>query len=376
VEECRITDPRQEQFVTVRVNGRGAVPRKIGDGKTPIMDRVWRLRSGDLVYSRIDARKGAFALVPEELDGAVVSKDFPTFEIDRSQVNPAYLIAYLGTPSFFAQLQASSFGTTNRQRITESMLLSYTIPLPPLVEQERIVHHLADAEQLRRLRAQADRRTASLIPAFFHEMLGDPVSNPKGWPTVEMRETFDGHPNYGTMIPPQSEGAWLDLRVANIQNGVLTLSDRKYVDLPPEAIVRHEVRDGDLLFARAIGSVEQLGKCVIAYPGREKWAFDSHLMRVRFRAERVHPEMVRGFLTSPGGRYLFLKKTRESAVQFNINTKEFGSIRLPLPPLHVQHQFADRVAEVRALEAQQAASRRRLDDLFQSLLHRAFRGEL
>jgi type I restriction enzyme S subunit len=49
---------------------------------------------------------------------------------------------------------------------------------------------------------------------------------------------------------------------------------------------------------------------------------------------------------------------------------------LPLPPMSLQKEFARRVAEVRELEAGQAASRLRLEKLFQSMLHRAFNGEL
>lgn len=59
-----------------------------------------------------------------------------------------------------------------------------------------------------------------------------------------------------------------------------------------------------------------------------------------------------------------------------INRMELLAFRLNLPPLSLQHQFAARVTEVQALEAQQAASRQLLDHLFQSMLHRAFRGEL
>jgi type I restriction enzyme, S subunit len=55
------------------------------------------------------------------------------------------------------------------------------IPVPPLIEQERIVKLLDEADELRKLRAQADRRTEALIPALFHDMFGDPASNPKGF---------------------------------------------------------------------------------------------------------------------------------------------------------------------------------------------------
>lgn len=55
---------------------------------------------------------------------------------------------------------------------------------------------------------------------------------------------------------------------------------------------------------------------------------------------------------------------------------KLASIRIPLPPISRQKEFAARVSEIRAMQAEQAASRRRLDDLFHSMLHRAFQGEL
>jgi type I restriction enzyme S subunit len=332
------------------------------------------LRIGYFAYNPMRINVGSIGLVRSEAQAGKISPDYVVFTTRRTLL-PEYLFAYLKSDVGRQIIRAATAGAV-RERLYFRDLARLSIPLPPVLEQRRIVRLLDAAEELRRLRDQADCRTADLIPAIFHEMFGDPAGNPKGWPVIEMRETFEIPPNYGTMIPPASEGAWLDLRVGSIQNGVLALSERKYVDLPPETVARHEVRDGDLLLARAIGSVEQLGKCIIAYPGKEKWAFDSHLMRVRFRPETIHPEMIRSFLTSPGGRRLFLNNTRESAVQFNINTKEFGCIRLPLPPLDLQQAFAARVAEVRALETRQAASRRRLDNLYQSLLHRAFRGEI
>jgi len=59
-----------------------------------------------------------------------------------------------------------------------------------------------------------------------------------------------------------------------------------------------------------------------------------------------------------------------------LNLSQIRALRVYLPPLALQQQFAARVAEVRALEESQAVSRRELAALFDSLLHRVFRGEL
>jgi len=179
------------------------------------------------------------------------------------------------------------------------------------------------------------------------------------------------------MIKPHDHpDGWLDLRVANIQDGKLDLSSEKYIHLPQDMIERHEVRDGDFLMARAIGSLEHLGKCVVVKPSGKKWAFDSHLMRLRFDTRKVHPEFVRQFLTTPGGRYEFLKHARRSAVQFNINTKELARIQIFIPPLDAQCQFLRMAEKIERMNTRRGEALLETERAFSCLVHRAFRGEL
>jgi type I restriction enzyme S subunit len=294
-----------------------------------------------------------------------------------SKLLPEWLFAFIRQPSFRSEAEANFTGTAGQRRVPSEFMKRTAISVPPLAEQRRMTKLLDDADELRRLRVKAGDRTAVLIPALFDEMFGDPGANPQGLPIIRLGELCRVLPNYGTMIPASAtKGEWLTIRVANIQAGLLNLADQKFVDIPDDMLDRHTVRDGDLLLARAIGSKEHLGKCIVVYPRSRKWAFDSHLMRIRLRRERCEPVWLKTLLDSPGGRALFLANTRQSAVQFNINSKEFANIAVPLPPMSVQKEFAGRVKEIRELEAKQVASRDRLDDLFQSMLRRAFSGEL
>ncbi len=251
------------------------------------------------------------------------------------------------------------------------------MPLPPMGEQRRIVDILDVSEALRAKRRTALAQLDALGQSIFLDMFGDPATNPVGWPGKSMEELFAAPPIFGTMIPPVNESrSWLSLRVGNIQDWNLDLRDRKYVDLPSDAVERYSVKDRDLLLARAIASREHLGKCVVVYPGSERWAFDSHLMRLRFDPMRAEPEFVRQLLMTPGGRMLFLKVSRRSAVQFNINTKEISALRIPVPPPALQQKFACRVTTVENLKAAHRTSLAQMDALFASLQQRAFRGEL
>ncbi len=82
--------------------------------------------------------------------------------------------------------------------------------------------------------------------------------------------------------------------------------------------------------ARAIASKKHIGKAVVANPAGRKWAFDFHLMRLRFDQAEAIPEVIRHLLMTPGGRSLFMKAARRSAVQFNINTKEMSALLIPV----------------------------------------------
>jgi type I restriction enzyme, S subunit len=372
-EECRIDDPKQEQFVTVKLYGKGAIPRKIGDGKTPCMKIGIRLKAGDLVYSRIDARNGAFALVPKELNGAVVSKDFPTFKIAKGRIHPSYLTAYLGSETFFGQLQASSYGTTNRQRISEAMFLSYRIPLPPLIEQERIVSLLDAADELRRLRAQANRRTADLVPAIFEEMFGDPASNPKGWPEsrfAEQLRLLEYGPRFCNEEYSQS-----GTKIARITD--LDQTGKLDFDSMPRMVVTREIREarclkpGDIIMARSGATV---GKSALIGAKDPECIAGAYFIRLHF-SEHLHPVYVKAVLDSRSLQAAIARQSVQSAQQ-NFNGPLIRALPLPVPPLHLQQEFATRLQEIEQLRVKQGESRCRLDDLFQSMLHRAFRGEL
>ena len=128
-----------EHYITLSSYGKGAHERVIKDGKYPVPFLGYRVSTGQFIYSRIDARNGAYDIVGPELDGFVVSKDFPVYEIDTKKVLPRFLLRSVLSKSFIHQVKNSSFGATNRMRIKEEVFETYSIVLPPLNEQNLIV---------------------------------------------------------------------------------------------------------------------------------------------------------------------------------------------------------------------------------------------
>ena len=131
-----ISDTLSEKYVTVALHGNGARERNM-DVYDPKPFTAYRVKAGQFIYSRIDARNGAFSIVPDELENAVVSKDFPVFDIDRSMILPQELLFSVLDDNFIQQIKQNSLGSTNRQRIKEEVFLKYHIVLPPLAVQHR-----------------------------------------------------------------------------------------------------------------------------------------------------------------------------------------------------------------------------------------------
>lgn len=98
-------------------------------------------------------------------------------------------------------------------------------------------------------------------------------------------------------------------------------------------------------------------------------------MRIRFTSAIEPRFMIALFQTDFIKRQLEARKSGTTSV-VAIYFKNMRDLKVLIPPLRLQKEFAQRVTEIRELEAGQSASRQRLEALFQFLLHRAFKGEL
>ena len=148
-------------FAGVYCFGGGAF---VGQKKTGLefaYKRLTRLHAQDFTYPKLMAWEGAFAVVPPECDGLVVSTEFPVFKIDESKLLPEFIGYYFKRASVWPEVAGNSTGTNvRRRRLHPSNLLKHRIPLPPLEEQKRIVEYLDllrnRVEEAKQLRAEAD----------------------------------------------------------------------------------------------------------------------------------------------------------------------------------------------------------------------------
>jgi type I restriction enzyme S subunit len=115
--------------VTVAMNNKGLRLRRKCLGSEIRSPGQCYVRENDLLFSRIDLRNGAIGFVPAELDGAVVTRDFPIFRLqEASQELRKFLSFVFLTDSFKSQVLALSKGTTNRRKLKRNLFLKIEVP--------------------------------------------------------------------------------------------------------------------------------------------------------------------------------------------------------------------------------------------------------
>jgi type I restriction enzyme S subunit len=194
--------------VTIRLWGKGVISRgRVRGGDVGTSRQV--VRANQLILSKIDARNGAIGIVPPELDGAIVSNDFPSFEF-AEKLDSAYMGWLVRSTQFVELCKAASEGTTNRIRIKDDRFLSQQIHLPPLEKQQTIVARLDQlANKVRQVNEHLDAAENDafrlLILMATRRDLSDEQRKSMGWKEITIGDfaklalspvTVDANENY------------------------------------------------------------------------------------------------------------------------------------------------------------------------------------
>jgi len=183
-ETAEIQPDESYKEITVKLWGKGAILRGVTSGAELNGARRFLARKGQLILSRIDARNGAIGIVPESLDGSVVSNDFPLFRLDANRVLSTYFSWLSKTKPFVELCQRASEGTTNRVRLQEDRFLNLQMSLPPLPEQRRIVARIdklaAKINEARKIRTDVEKEQTLLLSSAFHRIAANAPRQPLG----------------------------------------------------------------------------------------------------------------------------------------------------------------------------------------------------
>ena len=251
------------------------------------------------------------------------------------------------------------------------------IPFPPLSEQRRIVEILDQADRLRRLRAEADAKAERILPALFIRMFGDPGTNPKRLPSVELGSIILGGPKNGLYKPGSSYGEGTQiLRIDGFYGGKISGMDAlKRIRASSGEIEKYGLQESDIVVNR-VNSEEYLGKSAIIPALSEPLLFESNMMRLAVDKSQVLPEFVLAHLQTSFTKTEILSKAKRAINQASINQQDVKSLKIIRPSLEDQKRFVSASNRFQKTSDRYTEKRTMLENLFDFLLQRSFSGEL
>ena len=365
-DEVRVDDDTPYKQVTVRLHGKGAILRREVSGSEIKTKRQFNVKAGQLVYSRIDARYSAIAIIPNDLDGAIVSNDFPVFNICTDLLESAYLEYYVKTHSFQQDCAIESSGTTKRTRLKEDKLLQIEIPLPSLDEQRRIVERIKEVElrlvQITILQEETEQAIYGILLGAYRRIVANAPQNSMAEVAPLVRRTVK--------IVPDEEYPELGLR--SWGKGTFHKPAIKGSELNGKRL--YKIEAGDLVFSNVF-SWE--GAVAVARP-EDDGRFGSH----RFISRVAKPGIASAqflyfhFMTEEGLQQLREASPGSVGRNRTLGLKALDAIQVPVPDFELQCWFDKVYQRVEALRQEQAEVVREVDALLPAVLERAFRGDL
>lgn len=261
--------------------------------------------------------------------------------------------------------------------ISATFLKQFKIPLPALSVQKQIAKVLEKADTLRGQCQQMEQELNTLAQSVFLDMFGDPVKNPKGWDKCTLGELAEV--KGGLQVTHKREVNPIEvpyLRVANVYRDSLFLDEIKLIKVTDKELERTKLIKGDMLVVEGHGNKLEIGRTAIWDDSIEDCTHQNHLIRARFDQDKILPQFVSCYLNSEGGRLQVLSLSKTTSGLNTISTNNVRSINLIVPPLPEQEKYLSIYDDIQNKLVMCKKLYGLHTEEFNSMMQRAFKGEL
>jgi type I restriction enzyme S subunit len=363
-EFIRITDAEQYKRCRVRLDARGVVLRDRILGIDIKTKEQQVCRTGELLVAEIDAKHGGFGIVPEELDGAIVSSHYFLYEIDNSKLNQRFLDYYLRTPGFQDQIAAR--GSTNYAAIRPLHVLEYTMPLPDRSKQDRLVSRvdelLGKLDEARSTRTDIEKEAEALLGSAFMR-----IAQGAGHQKLADVAPLERRPVEITV-----DGEYPELGVRSFGRGVFHKPTLLGAELTWQKLFR--VKAGDIVISN-IKAWE--GAIAVAGPDDDGRVGSHRYLTLSPIGGKATAGFLCFYLLTDEGLAAIGRASPGSADRNRtLGQKRLMDIEVPVPRFEKQVWFDRLQAKVREMLDAQADAETEFNAMMPSILDRAFRGEL
>ncbi|TBV26548.1 restriction endonuclease subunit S [Meridianimaribacter sp. CL38] len=298
----------------------------------------------------------------------------------NENIHTDYFYYYLGSEEIKIKLALKASGAVVKN-LNKDIVKKLKIPLPPLDQQKQIAHVLDTADAYRQKTKALIEKYDELTQSLFLDMFGDPVTNPKGWSTKTIvdiassdkyaikRGPFGGALKKEIFV----EDGYLVYEQYHALNNDFTFA-RYFIDESKfQELKGFEVKPDDIIISC---SGVYLGKLAIVPKEARPGIINQALLKVTVNQNVMTNRFFTFHFRQKNFRDTFFGANRGAGIPNFPPMKDFKKFPFIVPPLNLQKQFEERI---QAIEAQKALAQQELDKanyLFNSLLRKAFKGEL
>ncbi|GAC16530.1 restriction endonuclease subunit S [Aliiglaciecola lipolytica] len=349
------------------------------------------LKSGDVLIARMPEPLGRACLFPSVGQEAVTVVDICLIRTgEKAAISNKILTYWINSPVIRNLIAANASGTT-RKRITRKKLEQFELPLPPLAEQKVIADKLDTLlAQLETTKARLDR-IPQILKTFRQSVLAAAVSGKLteewrkvesylNWNVIKLEKLIMASANGLSKRSGKDGEETTILRLADFKDAVRVYGNERTIKLNAKEVDKYSLANGDILVIRVNGSIDLAGKFIRYEKNEEIEGFCDHFIRLRLNQEKILPEYLIYVSNEGAGRQYLKSSLSTSAGQNTINQTSVKGLDVPLPPLKEQTEIVRRVEELFAfadnIEQKTNAALERVNNLTQSILAKAFRGEL
>ena len=380
-------NPNADRRIKVRLKVLGVEKRGL-ENEIEGATKQFIRKAGQFIYGKQNFHKGAFGIIPKELDGFESSSDLPAFDVSKECL-PEWIFYFFKQGNYYLELSKIARGVAT-QRIHPDQIFDLKIPLPDIKTQTQFLLNIKSIENrgcelstelnyqqdlLTQVRQsflkeamqgklvkqdQTDGNATDLLKKIKTDKLKSgkkekelppikeeeiPFTIPKNWAWCRLGE-IAANIEYGTSQKAEMSSEHIPvLRMNNIQDGKIDYEKLKYVQSSIDDLPKLYLKEGDLLFNRT-NSYELVGKSGVYHGDDDVMTFASYLIRVQF-SKNISTDFVNHYINSS-----FCRKTQlepeiiQQNGQANFNGTKLKNIICPLPPLAEQNRIVKKLKEI------------------------------
>ena len=359
-----INDFQKYKLCRVQTKAQGVVLREEKEGIEIKTKEQQICKANDLIFAEMDARFGGYGIIPDELDGAIVSSHYFLYEINQAVIEKRFLEYCLKQSWFLSQVEAK--GSTNYAAIRPYQVLDYEVPLPSLPEQQRIVSRIESVkhkiEEIKKLRAEQNKDLNNLAYSKYVELIDG----------VEWLPMSEVAPIVRREVAIKENEIYPELGIRSFGKGTFHKPSLSGLEVGTKTL--YQIKAGDLMFSNVFAWE---GAIAVAKEEDDN-RFGSH----RFISCVVKSEIAIAeflcfhFLTEKGLEDINLASPGGAGRNKTLGLDKLMKIKVPVPALNEQREFVSLLHQITETKAIHHQTQQELNELLPSLLDKAFKGEL